>query len=226
MLVRPAEGFGPLLQRARRALADRGHAAREDGGASAALERLLDLAVVWNQRVDLTAARSAEELVDLYLADAMVLASASRELGSLPSSARWLDVGSGGGAPGLPLAVLMPEARMTAVEPRAKRVAFLRTALATLGTRGIEVRRARSEQLPSGACEVAVSRATLAPPLWLAEGTRLARRAVWVLLAHDEPPRREGWQAALDLRYAWPLTGVGRRAVCYLPTRQQSAAPE
>ena len=86
-----------------------------------------DLVVAWNQRVDLTAARSADELVDLLLADALAIASA------LPTVAgeRWLDVGSGVGAPGIPLALLLP-LNMTLIEPREKRVAFLRTAVGSL----------------------------------------------------------------------------------------------
>src|SRR5687768_10920692 len=71
--------------------------------------RFLDLVVTWNARTDLTAARSADELVDLFVADAAVLAA------SAPASdgETWLDVGSGAGAPGLPLALLRPELQVT-----------------------------------------------------------------------------------------------------------------
>ncbi|HEY5377647.1 MAG TPA: RsmG family class I SAM-dependent methyltransferase, partial [Polyangiaceae bacterium] len=48
-----------------------------------------DLTVTWNQRVDLTAARSPDELVDLLLADALAIAAAR---GSSKDE-RWLDVG-------------------------------------------------------------------------------------------------------------------------------------
>ena len=193
--------------------------------------RLLELVVAWNARVDLTAARSAEELVDLYLADALVLAAAARasdlpwsissRSGALGDDERggslWIDVGSGGGAPGIPLAMLLPEAKLTLVESRAKRVAFLRTAHGTLGLEGVELMRDRSESLPAGAWDVAVSRATLPPPRWLEEGARLARQAVWVLLARGDAPEHEGWRSAIDLTYRWPLTGVERRALCYVP---------
>ena len=168
-----------------------------------------ELVVAWNQRVDLTAARSADELVDLLLADALAIASA------LPSVAgeRWLDVGSGVGAPGIPLALLLP-LNMTLIEPREKRVAFLRTAVGSLSRADIAVSRARSDRFADASCEVAVSRATLPPAEWLAEGTRLATRQVWLLLAKADLPEIDARPVLADVRYRWPLTGAERRAVC------------
>ena len=174
-----------------------------------ALERLLDLVVTWNAKVDLTAARDADELVDLFLADALILAKHRPALADLD----WVDVGSGAGAPAIPLAVLVPELRMTLVEPKAKRVAFLRSALGSLGLSEVRVVRARSEEIAASAHDVAMSRATLDPESWAREGTRIARRAVWVLLARAEVPRVEGWSADVDEAYVWPLTGASRRAV-------------
>ncbi len=154
-------------------------------------------------------ARSADELVDLLFADAFAIAAA------LPSSdgERWLDVGSGVGAPGIPLALLLPVS-MTLVEPREKRVAFLRTAVGTLARPDIAVTRARSDRFGEGSCDVAVSRATLPPEEWLAEGARLSTGRVWLLLAKAELPEISGRRILADVRYRWPLTGAERRAVC------------
>src|SRR5262245_14373017 len=65
----------------------------------------------WNERIDLTSARDPDELVDLLFADAAAM------LEGQPSSPgeRWLDVGSGMGAPGVALALLEPALRMTLV---------------------------------------------------------------------------------------------------------------
>jgi 16S rRNA (guanine527-N7)-methyltransferase len=207
-------GWLPLIERAARALA-------EDGGAALDADRArqigtyLDELVTWGRRIDLTAARTAEELVDLTVADALVIAGhVVHRPADGPRS--FVDVGAGAGAPGVPLALLWPSGRGTLVEPRDKRVAFLRTVVGRLAL-PIEVVRSRSEALPARGWEVAVSRATLPPPAWLAEGTRLARDAVWVLLAREGPPSIGGWCPIVDFAYAWPLTGVGRRAVCYAP---------
>jgi 16S rRNA (guanine527-N7)-methyltransferase len=174
----------------------------------------LDELVTWNRRTDLTAARSAEELVDLTLPDAAVIVEGTRELEADVRS--FVDVGAGAGAPGLVVSVLRPEWRGVLVEPRGRRVAFLRTVIGRLGL-PVRVERGRSEDLTQAAWDVGMSRATLPPPRWLAEGTRLARRCVWVLLARDEPPDHTGWRIAVDRAYRWPLTGVDRRAACYVP---------
>jgi 16S rRNA (guanine527-N7)-methyltransferase len=132
-----------------------------------------------------------------------------------------MDVGSGVGAPGVALALLEPGIRMTLVEPRAKRVAFLRTLLQKLGRPDVVVERLRSEALSDFSCDVAVSRATLPPPEWLREGARLARRDVWVLLARGEPPEQAGLSIVKSFTYLQPLTQKERRAVCFrgiLPT--------
>lgn len=172
------------------------------------LSALLDLVVSWNARLDLTAARETGEVLDLYLADAVAVAA------HMPNSKEtWVDVGSGGGAPGLVLGVLRPELPLTLVEPRQKRVAFLRTAVGTLDLRAVSVVAARSDALLASSADVAISRATFAPEQWLAEGARLARRAVWVLLARGEEPQLDGWARQQLVEYAWPASGAPRRAL-------------
>ncbi|HVR18558.1 MAG TPA: RsmG family class I SAM-dependent methyltransferase [Polyangiaceae bacterium] len=172
-----------------------------------------ELVVAWNDRVDLTAARDPDELVDLLFADAAAIAR--ERAPRLAEQEEWLDVGSGVGAPGVALALLEPAIRMKLVEPRAKRVAFLRTLLHTLGRPDVLVERTRVETLQERSCDVAVSRATLPPADWLREGTRVARRDVWVLVARDAPPQTAGWEIARTVEYHWPLSNKERRALQY-----------
>lgn len=202
MLERPSGGWEPLIARAVGA----------QGGPlpwSQTAARYLDEVVEWNRRTDLTAARTVEELVDLSIADAAIVAGASDAEGS------WVDVGSGAGAPGLVLAMMLPGIRMTLVEPRDKRVAFLRSTIGKFGLSNTIVERGRSDRLPARTWDTAMSRATLPPPEWLREGARLAKRAVWVLLAREEAPNTEAGAVDADLRYELPLTRVPRRAVRY-----------
>ena len=126
-------------------------------------------------------------------------------------------MGSGGGAPALTLALLSPELSLTLVEPRDKRVAFLRSMLGRLNLTRAQVLRQRSDTLPDRAAAVALARATLPPPEWLREGARLARRAVWVLLAKEPAPTLEGWRLEQLTPYAWPLTGFERSLALYVP---------
>lgn len=172
---------------------------------------LLERAVEWNARIDLTSVREPEELVDLLFADAAAVVGA----GGVAPGSHWVDVGSGIGAPGLPLALLAPGIDVTLVEPRAKRVSFLRTVIGTLGLADVRVERSRSDVLAARSFDVAISRATMPPPEWLAEGARLSRGRVWVLLARAEPPSLAGWSRGPDLSFVWPLTKKERRAAAY-----------
>jgi 16S rRNA (guanine527-N7)-methyltransferase len=182
-------------------------------GAEEAITRWIDLVSAWNKRIDLTAAKIEDDLVDLMLADALMLAARIAE------GARVVDVGTGAGAPGLPLAIARPDLSVTLVEPLQKRVALLRTAVGSLASTRPAVVRARGEELAARGerFDVAVSRATLAPAVWLDLGAKLAPEgAVWVLLAREAPSVKEGWNIAEDVSYRWPLTGKERRAVRFM----------
>jgi 16S rRNA (guanine527-N7)-methyltransferase len=174
------------------------------------IESWLTLLQQWNARIDLTAARSEDELVDLMLADAAILA------GRIANGARVVDVGTGAGAPGLALALLRPDLEVTLVEPLAKRSAFLRTVLGTLRRSDVKLLREKGEAVANRKLDwdVAISRATLPPASFVPLGLTLAPKA-WVLLAREEPPRVDQAQIEIDVTYAWPLTGASRRAVRY-----------
>jgi 16S rRNA (guanine527-N7)-methyltransferase len=169
--------------------------------------------VRWNARIDLTAARTPEELVDLMVADAAVLAA------RIPRGARVVDVGTGAGAPGLGLAILRPDLAVTLIEPLQKRVSFLRTVLGAAKRTDVVVLAARGEAVLAKPArwDVAVARATLPPPDWLALGGRLVDPggSDWVLLAQGGPPETPGLTRAEEAAYAWPLTLVTRRAIRY-----------
>jgi 16S rRNA (guanine(527)-N(7))-methyltransferase RsmG len=148
-----------------------------DEGAVASLSAYAESLLRWNARINLTAARSAAVLVGEHFPDAFALAH------KLDQPARVVDIGSGGGLPAIPLALLRAHLTVDLVEPIAKKAAFLRTAIRELGISDrVSVRVARGEAIaravaaePSSAFDVAISRATLAPDKWLALGARLVR---------------------------------------------------
>lgn len=123
------------------------------------------LLLKWNATLNLTGAKSTLDLAEEHLSDAFVLAH------FVPQGAQVVDVGSGGGLPAMPLAILRPDLSVTFVEPRTKRVAFLRTAVRELGVNGL-VWGGRIEDW-SGKPSVAMSRATFAPEEWVSIGTNL-----------------------------------------------------
>jgi 16S rRNA (guanine527-N7)-methyltransferase len=109
----------------------------------------------------------------------------------VPPGSSVVDVGAGGGLPGLPFAIMRPDARITVVEPRAKRVAFLRTAVRELPLTSAEVVRERAAGLQPGAFDVAASRATFPPAEWLSLGLGLVRPKGLVLVFAGQEWRPE-----------------------------------
>lgn len=182
---------GPLAgeRRTHRAALDRLGLASE---AVTALEAYLDLLAAWNHRVNLTAARSAEERVAILVAPVLPLAP-------LLAPGRLLDVGSGNGSPGLVLAVLRPACEVVLLEPRVRRWAFLREAARVLGRPEIQALRLRHDAYAGPPAENVTLRALRLPLAGLAplvvEGGRvfvggsrppLAGPFVWEA-AHDRP---------------------------------------
>lgn len=155
-----------------------------DDAQKRAFSTYLDLLRTWNARLDLTAAKTDEAMMDLLVTDAQVLAA------HVARRARVVDVGAGAGAPGLPLAILRPDLEVTLVEPLQKRAAFLRTVIGSIARTDVRILPVRGESLDEGMFDEAVSRATLPPPEWLALGLRLVRPRgrVWILLAREELP--------------------------------------
>lgn len=185
--------------------------------ARTALAEFAELVARWNARIDLTAARTPEQLCEVLFADALVLADQALVV----ERARVLDVGSGAGAPALPLALLRPDTSLVLVEPLRKRVAFLRTAVGTLtGLAGrVEVREARLEPsrpaVAGGPFDVALARATFAPESWLPMGLALASRTLVLTAAEAPPAPPEGASVAHAIRYALPRTDAPRTITAY-----------
>jgi 16S rRNA (guanine527-N7)-methyltransferase len=115
----------------------------------------------WNERVNLTGAKHLSELIGDHLPDSFALARLC------PQGANVVDIGSGGGLPAVPFAILRPDCQITLVEPRAKRIAFLNMAVRECSLKSVRVIRARAEELPPSNYNLASSRATFTPEIWL-----------------------------------------------------------
>ncbi|MFZ5861781.1 MAG: 16S rRNA (guanine(527)-N(7))-methyltransferase RsmG [Nitrospirota bacterium] len=99
-------------------------------------ERFLAELQKWNQRINLTAAETLDELVTRHVVDSL---AGLLVLNALPRGAHIADLGSGAGFPGLPMKIARPDLHMTLIEPRQKRAAFLTTVCALLKLQDVTV---------------------------------------------------------------------------------------
>ena len=109
---------------------------------AAAQEKLLAYAALlekWNKTYSLTALRGADKAVSHHLLDSLAV------LPHVPAGTL-LDVGSGGGMPGIPLAIVLPELAVTLIDSNSKKTAFLRQAAIELRLSNVNVHCGRVEQ--------------------------------------------------------------------------------
>ncbi len=125
------------------------------GSPSGALERYLDELRHWGARTNLVGSLAPDELA-AHVRDSLAAAP------HLPRGAQVVDLGSGAGFPGIPLAIERPDLRLTLVEVRERRVHFLRHVVRTLGLE-VAVERTRLEDPPADLADYALIRAVAAP---------------------------------------------------------------
>ncbi len=161
-------------------------------GAEARLLAYLALLDKWNRVYNLTAVRDAERMVSHHLLDS---------LAAVPyfKGEAVLDVGSGGGLPGIPLAIARPELQVTLIDSIAKKTAFLLQAKAELGLGNVSVVTSRVEDFrPEAQFDVITSRAfsdlkefvTLTRHLLKPGGRWLAMKG---LMPHEEIATLPDW---------------------------------
>jgi 16S rRNA (guanine527-N7)-methyltransferase len=99
-----------------------------DSAQAGRFEAYLSLFVRWNTRVNLTSVRDEEGILSRHFVESIACARALPE-----GIATLLDFGSGGGFPGIPIALCRPEVAVTLAESQGKKAAFLQEALRVLG---------------------------------------------------------------------------------------------
>lgn len=125
-------------------------------GQTRSLLGYLDLLQRWNATYNLTAVRDREAMLIQHLADCLAVV---RPLMQVRSSGRLLDVGSGGGLPGVVLAIMLPGFDVSCVDTVGKKAAFVQQVAATLGLVNLRGLHARVEALKESPFDIITSRA-------------------------------------------------------------------
>ena len=100
----------------------------------------LGLLEKWNKKFNLTAVRDKQDMVTLHLLDSLSIAK-------FIDSDSLIDVGTGAGLPGIPLAILYPQKNILLVDSNSKKTRFCKQAILELKLKNVEVRHVRVEAL-------------------------------------------------------------------------------
>ncbi len=101
---------------------------------------LVELLNKWNKAYNLTSVRNPEDMLVRHIMDSIVLVK------HLPQQSRLIDVGTGPGLPGLPLAIMMPDTEFTLLDSLGKRLRFIRQVCFDLGINNVKPVQSRVEE--------------------------------------------------------------------------------
>lgn len=158
-----------------------------DAAAADRLARFGKLLVRWNAVHNLTAIRSSEDILTHHLLDSLALVPQLVRLAG-GQAVRVLDVGAGGGLPGIPLAVAWPLAQVTLVDAVQKKVAFITQAQLELRLPNVKAVHSRVEKLNEPRFDIVTSRAFAS----LLDFVSLTRESIsptswWLAMKGTEP---------------------------------------
>ena len=179
------------------------------------LERYRDAILAGSERFNLTAIRSAEGIERRLFLDALALLAALQQRDLLPTGSRVLDIGSGAGLPGIPLAIARPDLRITLLEATSKKCTFLRETIEALGLPHADVAEGRAEELAHdpvlrGSFDLVIARAVAALPVLVEYAVPFLRVGGHLAASKGIGARREVHEAAHALE---ELGAVVREAV-------------
>lgn len=154
----PEQGGADMAGRLSRACEQLGLDA--GAGAKAKLLDYLSQMQRWNRTYNLTAIRDPQQMLVQHLFDSLAAVGPfSEALGAPGAAAKVYDVGSGGGLPGVVLAIMRPDWSVTCVDAVEKKTAFVRQMSGALALPNLQARHARIETLAPGECNIVTSRA-------------------------------------------------------------------
>ncbi len=139
----------------------------------------------WGSRLNLTSIRESDRAAWRHYRDSV-------EPLRVLSAGPWVDMGSGAGYPGIPLAIMRADVSVTLVEPRRKRVSFLKTVVSELALENVVVYEGRSTDAPLQPFAAVVTRATFSKAEDLRHLLSWCRPGGLVIALRKEPSGTSG----------------------------------
>jgi len=170
----------------------------------------LGLIQKWNKVYNLTAVRDPQAMLTQHLVDSLSLLPALRRHAD-GSPLRLMDVGSGGGLPGVVVAICESSIDVTCVDAVAKKASFIKQVAAELGLKNLHGEHARVEELRAAPFDLITSRAFAS----LLDFTTLTRQhlkpgAIWLAMKGQHPTEElAALPADLDVFHVEPLQVPG-----------------
>lgn len=159
------------------------------------LERFEALVLKWNKTINLVAGSTLTDIRNRHIGDSVHLSSALAG-----TAATWVDLGAGGGFPGIIVSILRPETRVILLESDQRKAAFLRTARRELDLNAEVISRRIEEAAPLGA-DVVSARALAPLPLLLAYAARHGGEGARFLFSKGEAWESEHELASITWSY-------------------------
>lgn len=161
----------------------------------------------WNRKTNLTAIKSIDEMIDRHILDSLTV---------LPyvEGSTLIDVGSGAGLPGIPLAISNPDLSVLMLDSASKKTRFIQQAIAELGLSNARVEHTRVEDAVSLSADTVVARA-FATPVKIIESCRhlCTNGGIFLLLMADPGNKLDELPPGSTLEQLVPVTIPGSEAI-------------
>jgi len=118
-------------------------------------KKLEELYIEWNSQINVISRKDIGSLYDKHILHSLAIAAAI----DFRPGTKIVDIGTGGGFPGIPLAIFFPEVQFTLVDSVAKKLKVVTSVAEGIGLKNVQVVLARAETLPKNSYDFAVSRA-------------------------------------------------------------------
>jgi 16S rRNA (guanine527-N7)-methyltransferase len=180
------------------------------------LRAYLDLLLKWNAKTNLTAVREPEQIVTRHFGESLF---AAERLLDNEAARSVIDVGSGAGFPGLPVAIYAPQAQVTLIESQNRKATFLKEAVRAARLSNVTVFAGRAEDY-AGTAELVTMRAVEKFESSATTAARLVAPSGRLALLIGAEQVKTAVELLPELHFADPLAIPGSKTRCLLTGRR------